>query len=108
MATEFFLIFLATVLVTRIFVYLFPIPAPTVNDFRMHHWMFGLLGVIVGVMFHSLFIYAVGLGLFVDELTYLLIRGKTHKDNYSKKSILGTIAFILLVFILKDYLVALI
>jgi len=105
MSEKFFLVFLATILVTRLFLYIFPLPSPTIKGFRMHHWMFGLIGVVIGIIFHSLLFYAIGLGLFVDELTYLLIGGKIHEDNYSKISLFGTVVFIIIVFIFKDYLI---
>ena len=70
----------------------------------MHHYMYGIVGIIAGFLLHSVIIYAIGLGLFVDELTYLLIRGKDHKDNYSKVSLLGTAIFVLLVFLFQNYL----
>ncbi len=104
MSTSFFLIFLITIVVTRLFLFLRPIPAPTIERFRMHHYMFGILGIILSLILRSPLIFAIGLGLFVDELTYILIGGKTHKDNYSKVSLAGTLLFVIMVFILKDYL----
>jgi uncharacterized membrane protein YdjX (TVP38/TMEM64 family) len=68
--------------------------------------MYGILGIIIGLISSSIIVYAIGLGLFVDELTYVLIGGKTHKDNYSKISLIGTLCFIIIVFILKNYLVS--
>lgn len=90
----------------RLFLFLHPIPAPTIGKFRTHHYMFGILGVILGLITGSLVIYAIGLGLFVDELTYLLMGGKTHADNYSKISLMGTLFFIILVFIFRNNLVS--
>ncbi len=107
-ADQFFYIFLATVLITRVFLFIKPTASPTVKGFRLHHYMYGIVLVVIGLMFHSLATYAIGLGLFVDEVSYLVIKGKTHKDNYSTKSILGTLALVLLVFICRKYLVLLI
>jgi len=101
----FFHIFFATVLVTRIFLWFSPISSPTVFGFRLHHWMYGLALISVGIGFSFLPVYAIGLGLFVDELTYLFMDGKTHKDYDSKISLLGTVLLIVLVFMLKNYLV---
>ena len=67
--------------------------------------MYGAAILILGLLIHQAIIYAIGLGLFVDELTYIIIRGKTHKDNYSKISIVGTIVFIVIIFLLRNYLV---
>src|SRR3989338_2037622 len=105
MSDQFFLIFISTIIITRLVVYLFPIPSPTIKSFRLHHYMFGIIGIVIGLLFSSILIYAIGIGLFIDELAYILIGGKTHKDNYSKKSLLGTVFFILLVFIFKNYLI---
>ena len=105
MANQFFLIFLATVIITRIFLFLYPIPAPTIRKFRIHHYMYGILGILIGLLFKSLIFYAIGLGLFIDELTYLLIRGKNHEHNYSKVSLIGTLFFVIVVFILRNYLI---
>jgi hypothetical protein len=105
MSTYFFFIFLITIFATRLFLFLRPIPAPTIGKFRTHHYMFGLLGMVVGLFTHSVLISAIGLGLFVDELTYILIGGKTHADNYSKISLLGTLFFIVLVFIFRNNLI---
>ncbi len=104
-AHHFFMIFLGTVIVTRIFLFLKPIPAPTIKGFRIHHWMYGVVGILITLLIHSLILYAVGLGLFVDELTYILIGGKSHKDNYSKISLFGTVIFVIIVFVARDYLI---
>lgn len=108
MVNGFFTIFLLTILTTRIFLFYRPTPAPTIGGFRTHHWMYGLVGIFLGIILNSVVIYAIGLGLFIDELTYLLIRGKTHKDNYSAYSIIGTMVFIILVFFLRNVLTSLV
>lgn len=107
MSNYFFLAFIITIIITRLFLFLNPIPAPTIGKFRTHHYMFGILGIIVGLLTHWLVVYAIGWGLFIDELTYLLMRGKNHQDNYSKVSLFGTLIFVILVFLLKDYLLLL-
>jgi len=70
----------------------------------MHHYMYGIVGIVTGLLFHSIIVYAIGLGLFVDELTYLFIQGKNHKDNYSRTSLLGTALIMLLIFLFQNYL----
>ncbi len=99
----FFPIFLTTIVITRIVVFVYPIPAPTLGKARTHHYMYGLVVIFIGLIFNSILAYAIGLGLFVDELTYLLMRGKNHKDNYSKISLLGTF-FVILFFVFRKYL----
>lgn len=100
----FFLIFIITIFVVRIFLFIKPTASPTISRLRLHHYMYGLICIIIGLLLHWRVIYAIGLGLFVDELTYILIGGKTHKDNYSKISLIGTVFFIIIVFMLRNYL----
>ena len=104
-ADQFFLIFLCTILITRIFLFYKPISSPTIGNFRMHHYMYGIAAIIIGLIMNSIVIYAIGLGLFIDELTYLLIKGKTHADNYSAKSLIGTLFFIVIICVLRNHLV---
>jgi hypothetical protein len=102
-SNAFFLIFFLTILLTRTFLFFKPIASPTIANFRLHHYMYGLLGILIGLYAKSIFIYAFGLGLFIDELTFLIIKGKNHTDNYSYKSILGTLFFIIIIFIFRDF-----
>jgi ABC-type multidrug transport system fused ATPase/permease subunit len=104
MFSHFFLVFIVTVVSVRIFLYFRPTASPTVRGLRLHHYMYGIVGIILGVAFNILTVFAVGLGLFIDELTFLLIRGRTHEDNYSKASLLGTLFFVILVFFTQEYL----
>lgn len=100
----FFVIFFVTIILTRIFLYFRPISAPTICGFRTHHYMYGLIIAPIGALLGSVAIYAIGVGLFVDEFGYLLIRGKTHEENYSKLSLLLLGLFIVLVYIFSDQL----
>jgi len=104
-ATLFFIIFVITILVTRTFLYVNPTPSPTIKDIRLHHYMYGIVLIPIGLVVSSISIFAVGTGLFIDELTYLIIGGKTHEDNYSKVSLIGTGLLIIGVFFLRKYLV---
>lgn len=102
----FFFVFLITIILTRIVLYFHPTSSPTFVKFRLHHYMYGIVLIIFGLIFHKLLLYGIGWGLFIDELTYLLIRGKTHADNYSTASLIGTIIFMIIIFILKSNLVS--
>lgn len=101
----FFLIFFLTVFIVRVFLYIRPTPGPTISGFRIHHYMIGLALMPIGYLITNLVIYAVGLGLFIDELTYVLISGKNHKDNYSIISLSGTAVFVILIYLLREKLV---
>ena len=105
MSNYFFLVFVVTVIIVRLFLFLYPFSAPTIKGFRIHHYMYGIIGIIIGLIIHSINLSAIGLGLLVDELTYIIIRGKDHKDNYSIVSLFGTLLFVIAVFVFRDYLV---
>ncbi len=100
-STLFFSIFFTTILVTRVGLLVRRTSSPTIRGFRLHHYMYGLCILPVGVLLHSVWTSAVGLGLFIDEATYLCIGGKSHEDNYSWTSLLGTAAFIVLTFVFR-------
>lgn len=104
----FFIIFLATILFTRICLYFKPISSPTIKGFRLHHYMYGIILMIIGFFINAIPIYAIGLGLFVDELPLFIIGGWHWKEYKSMPCILGVIVGILLVFILREQLVSLI
>jgi hypothetical protein len=100
----FLVIFVITILTIRIFLYIKPTPGPTILGFRTHHYMYGLVLAPIGIVFSSVTIYAVGVGLFVDELGYLLIGGKTHEDNYSKWSLILLGSFMVIIFFMRKQL----
>ena len=99
----FFLIFLSTIMIVRLFLFLHPTPGPTIAGFRFHHWMFGLLIMCIAISINRIALYAIGAGLFADELTYVLINGKTHADNYSLISLIGTVIIVGIIFAARSY-----
>lgn len=102
--SDFFgLVFVLTVAITRLGLWLRPTSSPTIKGFRLHHYMYGLALIPVGLATH-IGIYAVGMGLFIDELTYLCTKGKNHADNYSKLSLVGTAVLTTLVVLFRDAL----
>ena len=104
LATQLFTVFVATIICTRFFLYVLPIPSPSLGSLRLHHYMYGLILAPLGILFDNPPLFAVGLGLFVDELGYLLIGGKTHKDNYSKYSLILLGIFASLIYIFRGEL----
>jgi len=66
--------------------------------------MYGIILIVLGILITNTVIYSIGLGLFIDELGYIIIGGKTHEDNYSSRSLLFLISFIILIYLLRDVL----
>ena len=97
---KYFLLTFITILITRIVVYIFNKPSPTIKCFRTHHWMFGLFFTIIlfciSSFYTNIYLLSISMGVFLDEIGFIIIRGKTHEDNYSPKSFMLLIFFIIL------------
>src|SRR2546426_538449 len=105
-ADQFFIVFALTVAVARTWLFLWPIAGPTIHGVRIHHYHIGLLLLVSGAMCDSVLLYGVGAGLFGDELAFLLMRGRTHADNYSVMSLVGTAVVVVSVFLLRHVVVS--
>ena len=106
---RFFLFAIVTILLTRVSVFIFNRPSPTIKNFRTHHWMYGLLFTIIlfciSRFYKNVYLLAISMGIFLDEIGFILIKGKTHKDNYSPKSFIILIFFIILLFIFRETII---
>lgn len=93
----YFLTVSVTVLIVRVLVFIFPKPSPTVGGFRLHHWMYGAflttLLILVRGIFHNIYLLAIFMGIFLDEVGFIVIRGKDHEDNYSPESFMWIMFF---------------
>lgn len=106
---KYFLCAMITIIITRILVYLFNKPSPTIKNFRTHHWMYGLLFTIIlffiSSLYSNIYLLSISMGVFIDEIGFILIGGKTHEDNYNPKSFMILLLFILLLFIFRENIV---
>lgn len=106
---KYFLLTTLTIIITRVLVYIFNKPSPTIKNFRTHHWMFGLVFTIilfcVSSFYTNIYLLAISMGIFLDEIGFIIIRGKTHEDNYSPKSFMILIFFIFLLFIFRERII---
>jgi len=103
---KYFLLTTLTIIITRVFVYIFNKPSPTIKNFRTHHWMFGLVFTIIlfciSDFYTNIYLLSISCGIFLDEIGFIIIRGKTHEDNYSPKSFIILMIFVLLLFIFRE------
>jgi len=67
--------------------------------------MYGVLLIILSLFLNNIWIYAIGMGLFVDEIPSPLLHGKTHTDYYSKKSLEILVILIIIIFFLKRFII---
>jgi len=100
---------MVTIIITRVVVYIFNKPSPTIKNFRTHHWMFGLGFTIVlfclSSFYTNIYLLSVSMGIFLDEIGFIILKGKTHEDNYSPQSFMILMFFILLLFIFRENIV---
>jgi hypothetical protein len=88
--------------------------SPTIHGFRFHHYMYGLALIAVSIFIKSVFLYAIGIALVIDETFIFLFSANNWKwkDNYSKKvyfskwSFIDALLAILIVFAFRNYLVS--
>lgn len=71
--------------------------------------MFGLLFTIllffISKFYTNVYLLSISMGVFLDEIGFILIKGKTHEDNYSPKSFMIIMLFILLLFIFRENII---
>ncbi len=106
---KYFLITMITILITRVLVYKFNKPSPTIKNFRTHHWMFGfvfsIILFLISNFYTNMYLLSISNGIFLDEIGLIIIKGKTHEDNYSPESFMILIFFILLLFIFRENII---
>lgn len=106
---KFYLVTTVTTLAVRLAVWLKPIASPTVSGFRLHHWMYGLTGVILCLLIaplrKSILALGISLGVFLDEAGYILINGKTHEDNYSPMSFILIMLLEVILFLCRKQII---
>lgn len=103
---KYYLLTMATIIITRVLVYVYNKPSPTIKNFRTHHWMFGLVFILIlfGIssFYTNLYLLSISTGIFLDEIGFIIMRGKTHEDNYSPKSFMILIFFLFLFFLFRE------
>ncbi|MDP2672375.1 MAG: hypothetical protein Q8O84_01020 [Nanoarchaeota archaeon] len=106
----FFLIFIVTILVARFLPLFKRISSPKINKIKLHHYMYGVVLVILTFLFHNLTLYGIGLALFIDELLLLIRYGNNfHWQEYdSTYSQFGLIFLVIIIYFLRDFLISLI
>ena len=99
----FSVIFLFTVFITRLWVFLLPNTSSIVLNLPVHHFWVGLSMVILGLLLSykmKVPIVAFGLGLVIDESAFVLLGDGGYAGYWSSLSIAGAIVFSAIVFLL--------
>jgi len=91
-------LFVATIVITRIFLWFWPRHAPKIGNFQLHHYMYGLVLIAIYFGIPQIALLVVGLGLVVDEIPlFFIFKGWDWPDDHwgqyhSYQSILSIIA----------------
>jgi hypothetical protein len=103
---EFLFLIIFTIFATRIFLYFTKLSGPTIKGFRVHHYLYGIILIIISFFIKSGIILAIGLGLLIDELPLFFINDWSEKSYYSKKCLVGILIFITIIFLLLSILIS--
>lgn len=112
----FFLIFLGTIATTRFLLATKKLGHPAIKNFRLRHYMYGIVLIVLAFLAKSLLIYSVGLGLLVDEIPVILAKGPGHRhehwhgcdDYYTPWCVAGVLILVFLVYIFRNSIAGLI
>lgn len=108
-SNRFYLIFVTTILIMRFLVFLVPNVDIMLGPILIHHAVFGAILLLFSLALKKstfkLVLFAIGLGLVIDQATFLIIRGVGDADYWSPISLIGTIAFIVLIRFTKDRII---
>ena len=82
------------------------------GKFRIRHYMYALVLIPLGLYTHSTTLYAFGMGLFIDELPVVLVKGFGYRDEqwrgcedyFTAWCVAGVFIGICVVYLLRSYL----
>jgi len=102
----FFITYILTIVVTRIFLKFFPIHGRKIGNFQPHHYMYGLILIIIYFFIQNSILLAIGTALVIDEIPLFFIFKTLDwpddhwKQYHSVQSILGIITISVIGFVL--------
>lgn len=104
----FYLISVFTILVIRVWVFLFPLRKIIIFGILIHHFWIGIIIILFVLLLPRKYLglkeilFPIGLGVAVDELIYMILGGGTVKDYWSPYSVSGVIIMMAIIFIFRD------
>lgn len=88
-------IYVATIVITRIYLSIFPHHGPKIGNFQIHHYMYGLVLIVAYFLIRRPELLAIGSAWIVDELPlFFIFKGWNWPDDHwrqyhSWQSIMG-------------------
>ncbi len=109
----FFLIFLAVIVATRLLLIRNVFDPFYIKKFRVRHYMYGVVLILLAFANNNLTMLAIGAGLFIDELPLILMKGLGHddkewrgdKDYHMEWTAVGVLLFVFLVYMFRKFIV---
>jgi peptidoglycan/LPS O-acetylase OafA/YrhL len=99
----FYILLILTIIVTRLSVFLIPEVDINLFGFIVHHFWFGVILVLIGLVvpkkydWAKIVFYAIGLGLIVDQLVFIILGAGKDAQYWALPSLLGTIILTLII-----------
>jgi len=103
----FYLIFVLTIILVRLLVFLIPDVEITLGNFVVHHFWFGVLLLILGILVKRkirFWFVAIGLGLALDQLVFILLGGGRDAQYWAWPSVVSVVVLAIFVFALRKRL----
>ena len=107
---SYFLLYVGTILVVRVWLWQFPKHGPMFFGFRPHHYVYGLVVMLLYLLFAWPVLLAVGAALVVDEVPlFFIFKGFNWPDNHWKEyqswqSIAGVVLISVIGFVVLLYM----
>ena len=100
----FYLILIVTILITRISIIIVPEVDMKFLDIVIHHFWFGVVLMIVGLIipkqkvYPKILLYGIGAGLIIDQLIFMILGAGKDKEYWALPSFLGMIIIALVIY----------
>ena len=107
-----YLIILATIIITRLGVFLIPEVDIKMGSIIIHHFWFGIIFFLIGLLIMvkykktKMLFLGVGFGLIIDQLIFMVLGGGKDLEYWAFFPVLGTVILLVLLFLFKDRILA--
>lgn len=108
----FYLIFILTIILLRIGVFLFPTNRIMLGGLRINHFWIGVVLIIIVIILSKRYnvlraiLFPIGLGVVADELAFMILSSRTINDYWSIYSLIGVLIVAVMVFALRQKIVS--
>lgn len=104
----FYLLILATILISRISIIIVPEVDIKFLDIVAHHFWFGVILMAIGffipkkIVYPKILLYGIGAGLIIDQLVFMILGAGQDKEYWALPSLLGTIIIAGIIFPIRQ------